>query len=357
MILLGAGASQPFGIPTLQTFSNHAIDKLKDLGNEKIVFEIETALIKFGMTLDFESLYSILEGLKNPIESVQKAGPLMAYFLKNTKALPKKYDYNNILLELRRIIYDKCIINKDNYSEVRRCYDKLWKSLNSMRSVEGSKLVSGKMSHDINRVFITTNYDMSLESYLNEKNIQIIDGYRIGNSPYVKYFDPSTFINTSIPNTANMVLKLHGSIWQFIRNNELIKTTIDPISNNIPYEINVEKEMMIYPTKEKDILNHQYFPFYTFFKNWEWTKLLAIGFSFRDDPINSAIIENLVLNKDANLIVLNPHPDDVINNLTKYSSSELVNNLPTKRIHKIQGYFGKDDTYEKIFELSNTLPT
>ena len=33
MIFLGAGASKPFGIPTLEEFSNEVIEKLKALGH------------------------------------------------------------------------------------------------------------------------------------------------------------------------------------------------------------------------------------------------------------------------------------------------------------------------------------
>ena len=44
MIFLGAGASKPFGIPTLEEFSKEIIIELKNLGHEDVLFRIENAL-------------------------------------------------------------------------------------------------------------------------------------------------------------------------------------------------------------------------------------------------------------------------------------------------------------------------
>ena len=167
MILLGAGASKPFGIPTMQNFSKKAIDHLKNEGHTEIISEIENSLANFEMTADFESIYAVLEGLKNPIKSIQKSGPLMAYFLKNRIMIEKNYDTEKILSDLRQIIYKECRIENNNFEIIKNCYDNLMNSVKDVKSLGGSRLNNGFINTNMNRVIVTTNYDMSFELYCN----------------------------------------------------------------------------------------------------------------------------------------------------------------------------------------------
>jgi hypothetical protein len=353
MIFLGAGASKPFGIPTMHEFTQKAKEKLLILGHEKILTEIEESLKEFKMVFDFEALYSVLESMNNPRKSITQSGPLMAFYLKKLNILPKAYNYNKILYELRKIIYEEC--KNLNYEEVRKCYDNLFKSFNSMTSREGGKWVTERDLIDVNKFIVTTNYDMSLELYFAEKEKSIIDGYKAIETPYYKKFNPSSFYESSIDKKSTCILKLHGSIWQYIRNNEQIKTTIDPNLSSLPFNLNIEKEMMIYPTKGKDILNYLYFPFFSYFKNWDWSRLWVIGFSFRDESINNCIMENLITNSNARMVIISPNPDIALKNLITYSSTELILNLPMEKIHKIKGYFGTETTFKDIFDMSNYI--
>ena len=89
MIFLGAGASSSLGIPTLQEFSEYVFNELKKRGHEELINEIIDSLEHFNITPDFESLYSILEGLVDPISAVTGAGPLTAFFVRNKSRLPQ----------------------------------------------------------------------------------------------------------------------------------------------------------------------------------------------------------------------------------------------------------------------------
>jgi len=353
MILLGAGASKPFGIPTLQEFSEDFITDLVNRGYEDLVNDIQSVLEKFGMPLDFESIYSTLESLDNPLNFVKKAGPAVVYFLKNPEILPSSNDFSQALQEARNIIYDKCTI-LDNFPTVKSCYDGLIQSVNSMMSKEGKKWDMETTLIDVTNVIFTTNYDMSLELYFMEKEVEYIDGYE-SVSPYIKVFNPRILNRMNSGERKNRIIKLHGSIWQFIRNKEMIKTNINPYSTLLPFKINIEEQMMIYPTKEKDILNHQYFPFFHLYKNWMWSRLIVIGFSFRDEPINSTIIENMISIPESRMIIVNPHPEEVLRNLHSYSASYLSNKIPVDRIHLIQGKFGEESTFKQIFDMSNEI--
>ena len=203
-------------------------------------------------------------------------------------------------------------------------------------STEGM-ISSNSASVEIGKVVVTTNYDMSLEHYFYAKNIPFTDGFT-DSGGFVKRFNPTIQVNP-YAQEGRAIVKLHGSIFQFFNGNEVIKTKVDPYSEALPFKIPVGKEMMIYPTTQKDILINPYFSFFTTFKNIRWSKLLVIGYSFRDKYINDAILENMKYNDPSQLIVINPDADKVIENL--YSSTSEMNwKIPKHRLYKFSGHFG-----------------
>jgi len=346
MIFLGAGASKPYGMPTLEEFSKYVFDKLRDIGHEEVLKNIRESLKIFGMTVDFESLYSILEGLSNPIRSVQNSGPLTAYLLRNKEGLPNGYDYSEVLRDLRKTIYEKCSIDGDQLEIVLSCMDKLLDITRENTCTERIVGKGGPRQVNIGKVFATTNYDMALELYFLAREVPIIDGYK-DTGAITKYFDPEIITDPYVYD-GKAIIKLHGSIWQFLRGSQMIKTKLDPYSDAIPFDIKVEREMMIYPTREKEILNYQFFPFFSIFKKISWTKLLAIGYSFRDEPVNMSVIENMQLQEKSQIIIVNPNPDKVLQNLYDNIPENLTWRIPESRIYKFAGEFGSPEVFDYL---------
>jgi len=349
MIFLGAGASKPFGIPTLEEFSKEVMTKLEQLDQGDILARIKDSCKEFDIELDFETLYSILEGMVNPEESVRHAGPLVAFLVRKKAELPKSYNYTETLDGLRRTIYEKCTIDDQRFSEVKRCYDSLFEVTDKNYSSEG--VIGGAIySYNIGKVFATTNYDMALELYLYEKGIRIIDGYT-HTTGLVKAHDPRSLwdpIPVGSLALYTTVLKLHGSIFEFLKGDKIVKTDLDPHRSNLPFKINVEQEMMIYPTKEKDILVQPYFTAFSAFKRIRWSKLLVIGYSFHDMPINTAILENMRDIDNSQLIVINPKADDVIENLYNNAPKAFSWKIPKNRLFKFSGEFGTSEVFEYL---------
>lgn len=319
MIFLGAGASKEFGIPTLQEFSKDVFDMLTNLGHENIINNIVASLNEYDLTIDFESLYAILQALKNPYQSIRNSGAVTAYFSKKDANLPRGYNYDKVLGDLRRIIYEKCSLKDSDANKIVEVYDQLFsfgEGYEELLRVENANINS-----TLTKILVTTNYDMSLELYLMNRQRQYLDGYvpRLGN-PLVKDFNPNLLKSILIPNSPiwstsePILLKLHGSIWQFIQNNSMIKTIVNPQASP-PIPINVEKEMLIYPTKEKEILSRNYYPFFHVFKEIRPSIMIVIGYSFRDEPINTTIVENLRRNPKSRLVVFNPNAEQIIQNI------------------------------------------
>lgn len=350
MIFLGAGASKPYGIPTLEEFSEDVFERLRETGHKELINDIHQSLNEFGMVVDFESLYSILEGLSNPVRSIQYAGPLTAFLLKSKHNLVRSKDYSQILTDLRKIIYEKCsvISNERNFKKVEECMDKLLEVTEKNTCTERIVGKTGPRLVNIGHIFATTNYDMALELYFLKKGVPITDGYKHTGASVVSHFDPLLLSDPYVPENAKGIIKLHGSIWQFVTGKEMMKTNQDPRSWNFPFKIEVEREMMIYPTREKDILNYQFFPFFSIFKSISWTKLLVVGYSFRDEPINTAIIENMQLYDKSQLIIINPQPDQVLKNLYNNISENITWKIPERRIFKFSGNFGSPEVFEYL---------
>ena len=79
LILLGAGASKPFGLKTLQDLTSDIIEHMRNKGYDEIIDKILEAFTKFGLTPDFENVYTVLEALVDPHRGVQLNGPFSAF--------------------------------------------------------------------------------------------------------------------------------------------------------------------------------------------------------------------------------------------------------------------------------------
>jgi len=198
-------------------------------------------------------------------------------------------------------------------------------------------------SVNIGRVIATTNYDMSLELYFLKKDIPIIDGFK-DRGAYQKYYDPLILLNP-YDREGKTIIKLHGSIFYFSEGDNVIK--VKPYSKDMPYRIDIGREMMIYPTREKDILISPYYSLYNAFRNIKWTKLLVIGYSFRDEPINTAILDNMKYN-NSQLIVINPNPNEVIENLYLNTLDNFKWKIPRNRLFKFSGKFGSSEAFDYL---------
>ncbi len=358
MILLGAGASKPFGIPTLEEFSQEVVKQLESKGHSETLARIRESLDSFGISFDFEALYSILEGLTNPERSVKEAGPLTAFLVGKKESLPKSYDYKEMLNDLRKTIHEKCTIDSNEFWKVRKVYGALFDATHENCSFEGG-LGNTPSTVNIGKVLVTTNYDMLLEHYFDSISVRYSDGFH-DISNFVKAFDRKHQFNPYKESEERAILKIHGSIFQFYNGNQAVKTKVDPYKKILPYTLPTGKEMMIYPTSQKEILSSPYFYFFSTFKNIQWSKLLVIGYSFRDRYINDSILENMESkvseHAGCQLIVINPKVEEAIDNLYTYSSVDWK--IPANNIIKYNGSFGlgEKETFDflkKIERLSD----
>jgi len=321
MIFLGAGASKVFGVKTMQDLTRDLVQKMRDKGYGETIDGILDALKHYEITPDFENIYTTLLALANLKEGIKKSGALTAYiaskcnfeYFKGDSAYDDEYE--NLLSEFRNLIYEECSIPRGVVENNRNIFDRLFKitqEFNETRILTSKLGTTGEVQISVGDTIATTNYDVAVELYHRWTSSSLSDGFKTTRKEYTKELD---FYEYGRNPNSRWLIKLHGSIWQFKQEDKTIQTISDPKS--LPLNISVGDQMMIYPVGEKPILQDPYFSFYSIFKEQPWQVLIAIGYSFRDEPVNTAILERLNSRPPpkAKLIVVNPQAEDVIANL------------------------------------------
>jgi len=350
MIFLGAGASKVLGIKTMQDLTLDLVSTMRDIGYGEAIDNIIQSLKKFNFTPDFEAIYTTLEALTAPEQAVKSSGPFAAYIANTCKGFEEirgHKEFEEVLSNFRQLIYDSCTIKSGVIEKNRSVFDKLFQicvTIPENRRLSTSSGYAGGPGSgtdlNVGHTIATTNYDMSMELYHRLLQTPLIDGFKPTYDPFVKEFDQTYYSGYDNNFRHRWLIKLHGSIWQFKQENRIIKTIEDPRKSSL--SIKIGEQMMIYPVGEKPILRNPYYAFYEIFKEQRWNRMIAIGYSFRDDPVNIAILENLERIKNATLIVVNPDAERVIKNLGSWAQTF------DNHIIRIPKKFGDERMFEKL---------
>jgi hypothetical protein len=325
------------------------VEIMKEQGYGEIAERIISHLRKFGMTPDFEAIYTVVEGLTDLPQTIKDSGPFTAYVCKDLDQIKPKDDLRRLSQVFREFVYRECRFKPKYHSEILETYDRLFGITHGYperRCLTGVEMEKQPLV-DVGSTIVTTNYDMILESYFAMKPLPFDDGFReIAGKPQIRELNLATFSSAS----HKWIVKLHGSIWQYGDQGKIFSANQAPETIEL-FPVRIQERMMIYPTGEKPILHHPYFDFYSIFKTQRWQQLVAIGYSFRDEPINIAILENLQKTKDSKLIVVNPSPEGVLKNLGVADLQTL-----NEQIVPVEGEFGKEETARKL-ELALRVPS
>ena len=155
----------------------------------------------------------------------------------------------------------------------------------------------------------TTNYDKLVESYYQNNNIPIELGLEIDPITGIKKYDNNRLFKQ---NEVTRLIKLHGSIDYYITENNKVVQIDTPDAHILP---NGEKltDIMIYPLPQKKI-THEFFSsqFKYFNEALSHIKVcLVIGFSFRDDHINTIFKKAINENPNFKVILIDPLASEI----------------------------------------------
>jgi len=347
LLFLGAGASQPFEIPTMTKMVasfEEVLQKNHDGKYFKFYTEIKNVLSEEykPSEVDIESIFSVINGIASKIVS-KDLGHLSYFIMKKSGA---SYNFskeevenaNYLKIELENFIKKEC--GKDTLSNVKKgeifnkSYDVLFRSLGLLRLKEQTDPIS-KQKFYLNWRTFTTNYDLVFEEYWKDLfNITSFFRTPSGVSSGQIYFDPT-------PPGENCLVKLHGSLDYL----KLVDGRIMKLKPNEFTRFETLGEMMLFPIQQKDLYLD---PWITFFQHFKLSlkqilTWVVVGYAFNDEFIREIFIEALTSSK--RMYIINPH------------ASEIIQKFPEKKrqyIRPIQMKFGDDNFQQHFLENLKT---
>lgn len=185
---MGAGASAPFGIPTMTKMTGIFGNRLKK--DEKIIFDtLISKMKKIQTQVDIEAVFSLIEKLFQ--DNIKNEDPIF-YYWKEKNKITENASLNEILRSIKRKLQNelrKACVLKDSYqSKVFQIYTNFFNTIS-----EGftPNLQQQPLRHDRTWTKFTTNYDLCLETILRDKyEIDVFTGFKRSG----KKFSPDNFL-------------------------------------------------------------------------------------------------------------------------------------------------------------------
>ncbi len=301
LIFFGAGASRPYGIPTMQEMVIEFEESLeKDTPQYRLYSKIKTIQKKYykNKNVDIESIFSVVYGLSENI-SLEDMGHtqlflMSEFFNLENFIIDEKNSANLLKKDLENFIKTKCHSSLDDQKIIKiyeKSYAPLLENLISKKiNVQGREFCG-------NWKIYTTNYDLMFEGFAGN--------YFTLNDFFVKEGASQNYIFTPNASVRNYgFVKLHGSInWLRRKDGEIIKKgTIGPLIQQ------TEGEVMIFPIQQKDLYLFPWDIQFQDFKNelYSTSEWIVIGYAFNDEFILNVMKE--VLNQPGKkLVIINPN--------------------------------------------------
>ena len=327
VVFFGAGASKPFGIPTMQDMVSEFEKNLQN--NNKECFEFYTNIKKILVKgydekqIDIESILSVLDGITSDIKS-KELGHYAFYYIQSYYDPIKKLSDEHVEIAkktkelLKEYIKESCKIKSD--SEIQDIYNKSYLPLfTHIRGQQNSSYIDHKLIIDWKAY--TTNYDDIFENFWHDI-IQV-------NEPFIREKNSNRLIfSAGNLNSQHSINHLHGSLqWTREKGSTLIIK-----KNDSSYSLHeTDGYVMLFPIQQKDLYLHPWFSLFSDLRNGLTNKQYwyAVGYSFNDEFIRNTFEEILPLNSDKKLIIIDPNAEEIKNKFHE-SVKNQIDVLPIK---------------------------
>ena len=338
VFFFGAGASAPFGIPTMRKFVTDFEEFLNE-NAEKIERDFysdikQTLKNKIHREVDLEAVFTVIDGISN-YNDPEKLGMLALYFMteqrKHFPTFENVETCKKLKLKFQDFVNKKCNI-PNTFTEIAKVYRDFF---NRFAIELGSYDLNGEFAYNSNWVIFTTNYDICLEYYWRQvANIGIDTNFMLDQRTGRSILRPKSIL--AEPNKMKL-FKLHGSFNWLIdeKTHEVIEVTA---KGNSLIGTSYAGELMVYPIAEKELYLEPYVSMLVRL-NRELEKhpiWVVIGYSFNDPVIQEIFIKNWSPQKHS-LILIHPEAREIG-----------AKKLSDINITPIEKYFGLTDTQVEI---------
>jgi len=311
MLFLGAGASKPFGIPTMKGFTKEILEKFAGGTGKPMLQAILKRLEDFGFREpDIEAIMDVLTARMSPNKAKFSIGPRVVEFAERSIDLTDDEDANILLLAIESEIEARCA--KANFRVSDAYYQQFFDR------VPGGKMGtrSGTIPMGFQHIF-TTNYDLCIDSYL--RKFDCAKGF-VDFSGYGRVFTGDWPVDSD----AWTLCKLHGSVDWYEVGGRITQLTVAP--NASLYDEKIERRMMVYPASEKYALRSPYAECLFYLRQRLRTEqyCVVVGYSFRDTPINNAFADSLRLNPQLKIFSVSPRAQTHVAEMEEPLKSKII---------------------------------
>jgi hypothetical protein len=346
LLFLGAGASAPFGIPTMKQMVPLFEETLSSEPELDVYFRTKRGLeTQFGAErVDLEAIFTVFDSAINA-GKLSDLGLLPAFYLSRfskvepdaliTDILQDKEVLKSLRSKFEQFVQQRCTLLAEHHQKVIPTYDTLFAEISKRF---GGNLQTSQQGFQVSNLPIfTTNYDLCLEFYFTASNVEFLDGFQFNPRNSKNELNPQILHDPNHPRPR--LFKLHGSIsWVWLDNKTVIKSP-DPLPQVTWDGRKPSGQLILYPIQNKatyvtPFIDMFYEFAYSLRTNRNW---VVIGYSFNDDTIREMFLSNFTSNKK--LILVHPEADDLIANRLKAIGSSII---------PITSKFGESDTMEKI---------
>jgi hypothetical protein len=297
LFFLGAGASAPFGIPTMMGMVSQFEQKLLDAANTgggavqdelQLYQTVKNSLVEMGSRPDLEGVFTVIDSISND-STIADIGPVGAYIAdKDRFGGARRIATDQAQMETAKGLKDKfrtfvrqaCWFDEERIDEVDKIYKPVFDAIGQANNW-GKETRDGKEYYIASGVSIfTTNYDTIVELYW--KGLTRINDLFVDTND-IKTFNPS-FIDPA--NQDPKIVHLHGAInWVKPKDGSIARSSRTESKRIGRSE--VIGEVMLYPIQQKDLYLSPWFELFTGLKRNLSTanRIVVIGYSFNDQFI------------------------------------------------------------------------
>lgn len=315
IFFVGAGASVPFGIPTMTQMVADFEAKTSEphYGLGYVVQEIKNRL-KHYTSFDIEALITVLIDIVDYDTTPRRIlnHPSLHFFspydhstlASHIESLGKQYwnEAKQILEDVRGFVVDSCRIREFPF----QVYAEFFKNAMGKHDANYAERLRSGRKDMANHVF-TTNYDQVLEAYCSHEELNYESGEIRGG---ILKIDSGNRTLYDWDVNAHKIYKLHGSINWYSDEHGVMRWVSEPIrtGERTSFGHKMEKELLIYPAFSKYTFRE---PFYAMFHHLKQglvscNHCYVVGYSFRDDDILGLFHDAMMINKELTITLIDP---------------------------------------------------
>lgn len=335
VFFFGAGASAPFGIPTMKQFVVDFEKFLNENGSDSEIttysYIKETLEKRLERQVDLEGIFTVIDGIAN--YRPERLG-LLSLYLTSAHSIPNIADRaicRSLEQKFQSFVREKCLIPSESFDKISKVYrdffNRLWKESSSQNGTFNSQ---GNYRYCTTWTMFTTNYDTCLEHYWRQvARVNLNTGFSVHEARRTWFLTPHKFSEEGL-----RLLKLHGSVsWQIEPDGTV--TEEQTIMGRSLVGREFVGEMMIYPIQQKELYVEPYISMLKELNQQLKRKSIwiIIGYSFNDPVIQEIFVKNS--DESKRIVLLHPEAQKV--------KKQKLMNIRCEKMSLLNKKFGEDN--------------